>query len=307
VSRCDLFFGNVRCKKIDSDLLDEFVTHLRQQDYANGSTNRSLSALRAMLHYAKTKKKVGVVPDSFPIQPEAKPRKGFFELAEYRALLASLPDHLKPLLAIGFWTGMRSSEIRNLRWTQIDLANGLIVLNPGETKNDSGRSAPVPRELAEILRMRHATRPKHCPWVCYRIDRKGEARKVGAFAKAWRNRCVKLGLGTWTQATDPKTGEPLFDKPRGPKSKPKPKMIYEGKLFHDLRRSGIRNMIRSGISQTVAMVISGHRTVSVFQRYNITTTSDIIEARRKLERFEENSPRTAPVEGFAEEGEQLKN
>jgi len=63
-----------------------------------------------------------------------------------------------------------------------------------------------------------------------------------------------------------------------------------GLLFHDLRRSCVRNLERSGVSQTVAMQITGHRTISVYQRYRITNEDDRREALAKMQASVRNAP-----------------
>ena len=82
--------------------------------------------------------------------------------------------------------------------------------------------------------------------------------------KSFQASCVKVGLGV---ETGPKVWQ------------------YNGLLLHDLRRSGVRNLIRSGVPRRIAMKISGHLTESTFERYNIVDSTDLHEAMAKVEKY----------------------
>jgi integrase len=284
VVRLDKFFAGYKASEIDASLIRKFTAEQQAKGLENGSINRSISALRRMFHLAKEDGKIRDLPH-FPMVDEAAPRKGFFERDEYETLFAALPDYLRLPFSIGYFSGMREGEILGLKWDQVKFLDGTIELLAGETKNDDSRSVPIIPQLRALLVEQYGKRQPDCPYVCFRLDRKGHAVKVQGFRKAWYSACVRSGLGKMEPKTDRVTGELLYVPKRGPRSKPKVKMIYQGKIFHDLRRTGVRNLVRAGVPEKVAMAISGHTTRSVFDRYNISSGKDFVEAGRKLEVF----------------------
>ena len=156
---------------------------------------------------------------------------------------------------------MRRGEILSLKWEHVDLLNRQIRLNPGDTKNGEGRVIPLGDELADTLRsqlhLRNTTVPD-CQLVFFRIVKTKEHPvprwlPIGDFRKAWEAACAESGLTS--------------------------------QKFHDLRRSAVRNLVRSGVQERVAMMISGHKTRSVFDRYNIVSEQDLTDAVRKLQKF----------------------
>ena len=300
VARLDTFFSGYKVSRIDTDMLRDFTAEQQARGLSDMSINHSLSALRRMLTLAKREEKIAALP-YFPMLNESAPRQGFFEDSQYRSLLAALPDYLRLPLALGYYTAMRAGEVLALEWEQVDLLRNTIRLRADQTKGCEARTIPVVPQLSVLLEAQRAKREPECPFVCFRYDRKGHAVKIGSFRKPWSRCCVAIGLGRWEPAVDRATGKPLFDRPRGPRSKPKRTMVYKGMIFHDLRRTAVRNLVRSGVPQSVAMAISGHKTASVFRRYDIGSEQDIKDAAEKLARYHEAQNVGAVSGPFSEE------
>jgi hypothetical protein len=82
----------------------------------------------------------------------------------------------------------------------------------------------------------------------------------------WARACATVGLGK-RELVEPKDG---YARHR-----------YNGLIVHDLRRSAIRNLVNAGVSERVAMRISGHKARAVFDRYHIPSTADVTAAMQR--------------------------
>jgi integrase len=268
----DKFFEGYRVTAITSDRIRDFVQTQQAQGLMNGTINRSLALFRRMFRLALREKKLRVddVP-YFQLLKESKPRQGFLEYNDFLKLRAKLPKEIRPAVTMAFYTGMRLGEILGLHWKDVSLLDSQAFL--GETKNGEPRTVPLSRELLEILKLERQNNPR-AEFVFTR-----EGRQIRDFRRAWWNACVRAGFGRFEHVLDPEAGKPKIEKRK------QPVMRYEGLIFHDLRRSGVRNLDRAGVSRTVAMAISGHKTESVYRGYNIVSARDLQLATAKLESY----------------------
>jgi integrase len=246
ISHLNKFFTGYRALNINTDNIRRYINLRQSEGAANGTINRELALLRRMFRLAVQDRKLRDVP-YFPMLKESPPRKGFLEHWQYIRLRQELPEYLRPIVAMGFYTGMRLGEILGLRWENVDLLNAQVHLDPETTKNDEPRTVPLVYELLELLKIERQKNPE-AQWVFTR-----GRRPVGSFYKAWTSACERAGLC--------------------------------GLLFHDLRRTGVRNMVRAGVPERVAMAVSGHKTRAVFERYNIVSERDLQDAARKLNTY----------------------
>lgn len=258
-------FGASPAAKVTTGAIRDFVAKEQKAGAANATINRSLALLKRSFNLGRkaTPPKVQRVP-YIPMLKENNVRKGFFEDADYQALLASLPDYLKPVLAMAYWTGCRRGEILSLEWRQVDLNNGVVRLDPGGTKNDESRVIPLVPDLREMLAIQKLKRDAGFP-KCKRVffDEAGEP--IASLNAPWAIACKAAGL---VDANDKPT-----------------------KLLHDCRRTGVRNLVRAGVPEKVCMAISGHKTRSIFDRYNIVSEDDLTNAAGKLHAYIEEGRR----------------
>lgn len=239
------FLGKMADELSVSDL-EKYAARNSKAEYANATVNRVFQCLR------RAYKLAGVPwPKIEPLNERDNVREGFLSAEQMSKLLAVLPDDgLRDYVEFCWCTGMRKSEAASLRWAF--LHDGQIVVPQEFCKSRKPHVIPVAGTLTAILKRREATRSFQLNGVTQLSEyvfHRGDGLPVAEFRKSWKTACKKAGVGN--------------------------------ALFHDLRRSAVRDLIRAGVSQSVAMKISGHRTSAVFQRYDIVVGEDMKQALEK--------------------------
>ena len=239
------FFGTWTADAITGDAIRQYQLQRRQQGAESSTINRETSALSRMFHIAIQRGLLRRMP-VFPTRlQENPPRQGFFEHDDYLKVRAELPPAYQDVLDFAYYSGWRRNEILELVWDEVDLAGGVIRLSPQRSKTNTGRVLPISPPLRQVLDRRAARRHAGGTRVFHR-----DGVTVRAWRHALRDACRRADV---------------------------PK-----RLLHDCRRTAARNLIRAGVPERVAMLLTGHKTRAVFDRYNIVNEQELLNAGERL-------------------------
>jgi integrase len=304
------FFGVLRAVEVSSSLVARYIDSRQQGSAANATINRELAALKRMFNLARqaTPPKVNSVP-YIAMLKENNVRTGFLEGKEHEKLAAECARvgiWLRSMFEVGCTYGWRHQELLALRVQQVNLLNGSVRLEPGTTKNDEGREVTMTRPVRDLLRQCVLGKAQD-DYVFTRNN----GQPVRDFRASWGNACCAAGVGQrlcrscglvvthdWRCVT--------CGKKRALKE-----LKYVGLLFHDLRRTGARNLRRAGVAEGVIQKIGGWKTRSVFERYAIVDQRDIADAMNKLEIDRENDRKQSALgspfgQGFGQSGAEIE-
>ena len=259
VAHLAAFFGrDAHAAAITTDQIHQYQLARRAAGAATGTVNRETSALHRMCTLAVHWGWFDTVP-GFPDRlRENPPRQGFFEHPEYLAVRAYLPAPWQDILDVAYYSGWRKNEILGLTWEEIDEAGGVIRLSPSRSKTLVGRILPISQPIAEALARRQARRDPNSPLVFHR-----DGIHVRRWRTAWRTACQTAGVQT--------------------------------RFLHDCRRTAARNLIRASVPERVAMLMTGHKSRAIFDRYNIIHEQELLDAGDQLVAYLAQRAQAAPA------------
>jgi integrase len=276
------FFTKRRAADVTTDMIRRYISGRVEAKAEPATINRELAVLKRAFNLAmeSTPPKVRIVP-YIPMFEEKNVRSGFLKDEEYAKLAAECGKEglwLRSMLAVAYNFGWRAGELLGLRVEQIDLADRTIRLEVGTTKNGRGRTVTMTTEVFELIKACVVGKKQHDA-----IFTRADGTPVLDFRNAWHGVCVRAGVSG-------QNGVSRFVCSKCEKTMTETKCKcgsrrrkYDGLLFHDLRRTGVRNLRRLGVAESVAMKISGHKTASVFRRYDIIEQADLADAAARLD------------------------
>lgn len=264
------FPESTRALTITTDRVTAFEAAMLGQGYARASVNKGLATLRRAFNLAVRAGRLPLSAKPAISTPDPKnARKGFFEDEDFRAVLAELPESLRPVMEFCYLTGWRpASEVLPLTWDRVDFDAGMLRLDPNTTKNNEGRVFPfdVFPPLADLLERQRAhtkqTEQRLGRIIPHVFHRAGKP--IKDYYHAWRSACKRA-------AVKHVNGRDVVVRP-----------ALLGRLVYDLRRTAVRNLERARVPRSVAMKLTGHKTEAIYRRYAIVDEQDLREGVAKL-------------------------
>lgn len=246
----DLWFRGRRAIDITPQTIRRYISDRRKEGAANGTINRELGVLKRGFRLAVQDGQLTTAPH-IQLLRELVIRQGFVSNDQFEAICAKLPVTVYQEAArFLYLTGWRVSEVLTLEWRDVDFDEGTIRLRVENSKNLAARRIRMGDRLRAILELRKNLQRQSTRLI---FHRDGKHIPRGVLSRAWRR-----------AAKDAKC---------------------VGIILHDLRRSAARNLIRAGAPERVAMAFLGHKTRSMFDRYNIVNDDDLLAAQGLLSDF----------------------
>ena len=245
--RLDPHFGNMPIKNLTPSMINEYIAgRLKTESYLGGTirpatVNREMILLKTMFNKAIRDGKLEKNPlKGIKHLKENNERERILSAEEWERYKASCPPWYLPIATMAYFTARRRGKIINLALSRVDLKNGFIRLRPEDTKTQYGRSIPIHPEVMEVLKKGLKVRSLDMDKVFHRNGKPITKRTV---REAHESICKKAEIENFT--------------------------------FHDFRHTAINNWRKAGHDYFKIMAASGHRTVSVFKRYNMVDEGEL--------------------------------
>lgn len=260
-------FGQYPLRRFDTRILEGYQSERLQEGKKPATINRHIATLKHMIHKAvdwdmveeETLKRVRKAK----LLEENNRRLRFLSNEECRTLINACDKHLKPVVITALNTGARKEEILGLKWDNVDLKHGFILLD--HTKNGERREVPINQTLRDILS--GIIRRVDVPYVFY----------------------------------DPKTGKRYSNLQRSFVSACNRAKIRDFR-FHDLRHSFASQLVMAGVDITTVKELLGHKTLTMTLRYAHLAPSHKVKAVEILDQtFMSTSQKLHKKEGAANE------
>lgn len=297
-------FGNKRLREFTYQLVEQFQTDLmaKQQEkkafqkLKPATVNKGVGILKAMLKKAvdwslldesihKTISKVKHLPEN-------NKRLRYLTIEEASCLVSQCDQHLKPIVIFALNTGCRLGEILSLKWDQVDLKHGFILLDI--TKTDSRREIPINATLKGVLQ--GLTRRLDVPYVFFdpatgkpfqRLKRSFPA----ALKRVESHRCPDCSY----QKTRAKSKEHAGNCPACGSALAVRKGIDDFH-FHDLRHTFASHLVMAGIDITTVSRLLGHKSLTMTLRYAHLAPNHVVSALDVLDQTLNESRKTASAQ-----------
>jgi integrase len=239
--------GWIKAAAFNKEKAWTYVAFRRKDGIKDSTINRDLSFVRGSMKAALEQGLIATMPTIPHLDEGDNVRTGFLTPQEYEAVKHALPDYLKPLFCVAYYTGLRRGTLLSLRLDQVDLEANLIWVSRVQVKNKKSQTSPILD--GEMRGYCEAALMANHKFLFERPAGNGKRKRIRNFQYAWKKAVTLVGLPDLN--------------------------------FHDMRRTAVRDWINAGAPEATVMAISGHKTNSMLQRYNIID-SRVIQNAAKL-------------------------